>query len=146
MVASRTTRDLHYDWSFTGNYEQLTPNFTTTNTAWQGLFATEFSALKACYYDELNTHKQSGWGWWPFVYCDQNGLYSFAVTNHSDPDTGRSPLNVNTCEISGNPMPVYANNSWAWPLEGVFNIESLARIIKVGKILVHGTRWIDMAA
>jgi hypothetical protein len=52
---------------------------------------------------------------------------------YSDPDTGRCPLNVNTCHNSGEQVPdSYYSNSRVYPLEAVFNVESLRRIVRIG--------------
>jgi hypothetical protein len=133
-VASRTVRYFKYNWSYTGNYTAASPNYITTNTQWTGMFGPEYVGMKTTYYDQY-----LGW-WWGQPWWDECGMASFTIANHSDPDTGRSPLNVNTCEASGNSMPFSGENqTWAWPLEGVFNLESLARIIKVGKFHFNGT-------
>lgn len=63
-------------------------------------------------------------------------LSGFSMQSYIDPDTGRSPVNVNTCYNSGEYLPM---NNYVTPtngtftMEAVFNIESLRRIIKVGE-------------
>jgi hypothetical protein len=60
-------------------------------------------------------------------------LPGFYTTAYSDPDTGRSPININTCYNSGEVLPFdYWNNPPSYTMEGVWNVESLRRIIKVG--------------
>ena len=59
-----------------------------------------------------------------------------------DPNTGRSPVNVNTCYNSGEVLPTMClNHSWpgvgdqkppTYTMEAVWNVESLRRLIKVG--------------
>ena len=60
-------------------------------------------------------------------------LSGFTTMAYTDPDTGRSPININTCYNSGESLPV-ARNIFpsTFTLEGVFNIASLRRIIQVG--------------
>jgi hypothetical protein len=58
----------------------------------------------------------------------------YSLHSNVDPDTGRSPINVNTCFRSGEIVP---NNTQfvmprAYTMESVFNVESLRRIIKIG--------------
>ncbi len=135
-VASRTVRYFKYNWSYTGNYTSASPNYITTNTQWTGMFGPEYVGVKTTYYDQY-----LGW-WWGQPWWDQCGMASFSLTGHVDPDTGRSPLNVNTCEISGNQMPFSGENfTWTWPLEGVFNLESIARIIKVRRFYYGGVQY-----
>ena len=135
-VASRTVRYFKYNWSYTGNYTMASPNYITTNTQWTGMFGPEYVGMKTTYYDQY-----LGW-WWGQPWWDQCGMASFDIAAHVDPDTGRSPMNVNTCEVSGNQMPFSGENyTCTWPLEGIFNIESIARIIKVGKFYYNGTLY-----
>ena len=64
----------------------------------------------------------------------------FSLLAYTDPDTGRCPINVNTCPNSGERIPTnvaffnkpYANGSPAYSMEAVFNVESLRRIVTVG--------------
>ncbi len=61
------------------------------------------------------------------------GMAGFFTTGYTDPDTGRSPVNVNTCYNSGEILPFdYWSNPPCYTMEGVWNVESLRRIIKVG--------------
>jgi len=63
----------------------------------------------------------------------------FSLMAYTDPDTGRCPINVNTCPNSGERLPTnvaffnkaYANGTPAYSMEAVYNVESLRRIIKV---------------
>ncbi|MCW8129024.1 MAG: hypothetical protein KIS92_01445 [Planctomycetota bacterium] len=131
-MATRTVRYLKYNWSFGGDYKMVSPNWITTNTSWEGLWGPEFNGWKNIFVDEA---PDTGGNWYYQV-----GLGGHTVQAGADPDTGRCPVNVNTCEMSGNVMPMVvagSENSWSFVLEGVFNVESLARIIKVGKF------WID---
>jgi hypothetical protein len=66
-------------------------------------------------------------------------MNGFTLHAYVDPDTGRSPVNVNTCVNSGEmlPMTAYPGSATAgtngtYTMEAVFNIESLRRLIKVG--------------
>jgi hypothetical protein len=77
--------------------------------------------------------------------------------SYTDPDTGRTPLNVNTCFNSGEFM--YQSRLWNTSarsqrdMEGVFNVGALRRIIKVGSffvnsktnngVLTSGIRYLD---
>ena len=81
-----------------------------------------------------------GWG------QNQNSAFmpmymsGFTVQAYVDPDTGRSPVNVNTCYNSGEILPVsyWDPKSYAYTMEAVWNIESLRRIIKVGNFYFNG--------
>jgi hypothetical protein len=74
-------------------------------------------------------------GYLPWAF---NGFVTKAGT---DPDTGRSPINVNTCFNSGEYLPVnFWDNPPTYTMEGVWNVESLRRIIKVGNFWT-GTVW-----
>jgi hypothetical protein len=67
-------------------------------------------------------------------------LNGFTCRAHTDPDTGRSPVNINTCYNSGDKLPMDASGGGpAYTLEGVFNVESLRRIIKVGAFFYNNT-------
>ena len=58
----------------------------------------------------------------------------FTVRAYVDPDTGRSPVNVNTCYNSGEHLPTNVlGGTPAYALEAVFNVESLRRIVQVGE-------------
>jgi hypothetical protein len=81
-------------------------------------------------------------------------LNGFNTQAYTDPDTGRCPINVNTCYNSGEPLPMFFYSYWEGPswapvrdpansgaggtfsgcntMEAVWNVESLRRIIKVG--------------
>lgn len=57
---------------------------------------------------------------------------AYSVFAYEDPDTGRCPLNVNTCYNSGERLPM--NMFGGVPshsLEGVFNVDSLRMIIQI---------------
>lgn len=57
-----------------------------------------------------------------------------ALWSYVDPDTGRSPININTCMHTGEKVPMnYWDGLAVFPLSAVFNVESLRRIIKVGE-------------
>jgi hypothetical protein len=60
-------------------------------------------------------------------------MAGYTTQSHVDPESGRSPINVNTCYNSGE---TYPNNGFdpvpIYTMEGVWNIESLRRLIKVG--------------
>jgi hypothetical protein len=67
----------------------------------------------------------------PFVSC----------RSYTDPDTGRAPLNINTCFNSGamaagphnnGNTPISGATAQQTDLEGVFNVGALRKIIKVG--------------
>ena len=61
------------------------------------------------------------------------GMAGFYTMGYTDPDTGRSPVNINTCYNSGETLPFdYWNNPPCYTMEGVWNTESLRRVIKVG--------------
>ncbi len=116
-VASRTVR---YDgWSADPN--QMSPHWITTNTTWMSLLGPEARSLRA----SANADRLSPW---TFL-----GLPGMSVYAFTDPDTGRSPVNVNTCFNSGDSQ---LTNVWGgaltFTLNGVFNVESLRRIIKIG--------------
>lgn len=78
-------------------------------------------------------------------YCDNepNSNYSLikpydgmplSLWAYTDPDTGRSPINVNTCMHTGEKAPMnYWDGMAVFPISAVFNVESLRRIIKVGE-------------
>ena len=62
-------------------------------------------------------------------------LAGFVTQAYTDPDTGRSPINVNTCYNSGEVLPLTywgSQKSTCYTMEAVWNIESLRRLIKVG--------------
>ena len=60
-------------------------------------------------------------------------MAGFVTQSGSDPDTGRCPININSCYNSGEILPFdYWNNPATYTMEGVWNVESLRRIIKVG--------------
>ena len=65
---------------------------------------------------------------------------SYTTYSCVDPDTGRSPVNVNTCFNSGQDAPSgsEAEGVGSYTLEGVFNVESLRRIIKIGRFYSGG--------
>jgi hypothetical protein len=57
----------------------------------------------------------------------------FSLHAYTDPDTGRSPVNVNTCYNSGEKLPCsMLGPTPTYAMEAVFNVESLRRIIKIG--------------
>ncbi len=59
----------------------------------------------------------------------------FTIRAHVDPDTGRSPVNVNTCYNSGERLPTNIfNGTPCYTMEAVFNVESLRRIVQVGSM------------
>jgi hypothetical protein len=63
-------------------------------------------------------------------------ISGFSLQSYVDPDTGRSPVNVNTCYNSGEFLPMNNNlqaGNATFTMEAVFNVESLRRIIKVGE-------------
>jgi hypothetical protein len=120
-IASRTLRNAYPD------PPSFAPYFTT-NTCWMDSTNTAPNAVwSALALEEFPDIAQSGG---PAVHVSVNWR------NYVDPDTGRSPLNVNTAYCSGDTLPVYPFvNSTSYgsrAFEGVFNIESLKRIIKVG--------------
>jgi hypothetical protein len=64
----------------------------------------------------------------------------FSMRAYCDPDTGRCPVNVNTCYNSGERMPTTPfGGTPTYTMEGVFNVESLRRIIKIGAFYVEVT-------
>jgi hypothetical protein len=133
-MATRTVRYYHHNWSFTGNYKTASPNYMTTNTSWFSPYGAEYNCLHVPWYDEFGPVAATQE--WEYFY-HRVGL-TFSPRSGSDPDTGRSPINVNTCEVSCQEIPYSVeNHTAAFTLEGVFNVESLARIIKVGKF------WFD---
>jgi hypothetical protein len=104
-----------------------TPTLMTTNsTSFQAatLFSTTFGPKNRA---EAAPGSSLPWFWEPVL----NSCY---WQSYIDPDTGRSPVNVNTVENEFRS----AYNQWGhiyFPntLQAVFNVESLRRIIKVGK-------------
>ena len=82
-------------------------------------------------------------GWGPKAY-DTGGLgwtvSGFSTQAYCDPDTGRCPVNVNTCYNSGTilPLDTYTRGAVrpAYTMEGVFNVESLRRIVDLGVFYV----------
>jgi hypothetical protein len=75
------------------------------------------------------------------------GMYidGFTLQSHVDPDTGRSPVNVNTCYNSGELLPYYVYpGQGTFTMEGVFNVDSLRRIIKVGKFFNKAGLEVDL--
>ncbi|MCW8131911.1 MAG: hypothetical protein KIS92_16310 [Planctomycetota bacterium] len=68
------------------------------------------------------------------------GVSGFGLMGYTDPDTGRSPVNVNTCYNSGEQLPIESYGSYAvrrtHTMEGVFNIESLRRMMIIGEYQV----------
>jgi hypothetical protein len=117
-AASRTTR--YTGWH--SGPDSMSPNWVTSNTTWFSLYGVLYNAVKPSatqYYLDL----------------DANNIGpSLTKYSYVDPDTGRSPVNVNTVCNSGEELP-YSNwgNARAWTMEAVFNVESLRRIIKIGK-------------
>jgi hypothetical protein len=64
----------------------------------------------------------------------------FSTRAYVDPDTGRCPVNVNTVFNSGERLPSNVfNGTPSYTMEGVFNVESLRRIIKVGSMTYTNT-------
>lgn len=63
----------------------------------------------------------------------------FSVRSNVDPDTGRCPVNVNTCYNSGEKLPTNIfGGTPCFTMEAVFNVESLRRIIQVGNFSYPG--------
>jgi len=134
MIGSRTVKYSHYG---------LSPNFVTTNQMWLGMEGVD----NACYRTILNA-RNLGWegndgdqydpgtgmknlgG----VYIPGNtiGLAGMTRWAYVDPDTGRAPVNVNTCFRSKETVPMYSAAP-SCVMESVFNVESLRRIIKIGE-------------
>ena len=75
--------------------------------------------------------------WWlngNFLVGQLPSTVCYSLHSNVDPDTGRSPINVNTCFRSGEFIPNNTQFSLprAYTMESVFNVESLRRIIKLG--------------
>jgi len=67
----------------------------------------------------------------------RNFTLPYSLYAYTDPDTGRSPLNVNTAYNSNEMLPTNIfGGIGSYSFEGVFNTDSLRRIIKVGKMYV----------
>ncbi|HYF50695.1 MAG TPA: hypothetical protein VEJ63_14880 [Planctomycetota bacterium] len=78
-------------------------------------------------------------------YTYPNGRYAYYHTCYTDPDTGRSPVNVNTGFPSGLwwddrkvcDLVYYSDRIWFdRVMRGVFNLEALRRIVRIGKCYV----------
>jgi len=133
-IATRTLRYSHYG---------LSPNFHTTNQQWLGMEGVD----QSCRATILNSHNLGGEGndgeryedgpTWksldgisiPGGTIGMSGMTRWAYV---DPDTGRAPVNVNTCFRSKEGIPIYTT-TWSCVMEAVFNVESLRRIIKIGE-------------
>ena len=63
---------------------------------------------------------------------------AYSIFGYEDPDTGRCPLNINTCYNSGERLPMNLfGGTPSHAIEGVFNIDSLRAIIQVDKLFVQ---------
>lgn len=62
-------------------------------------------------------------------------LSGFGLMGYIDPDTGRSPVNVNTCYNSGEKLPMETYNSGVvrpcYTIEGVFNVDALRLVVQL---------------
>lgn len=59
---------------------------------------------------------------------------AWSIYGYEDPDTGRCPLNINTCYNSGERLPMNMFGGVpSYSLEGVFNVDSLRMIINIGE-------------
>ena len=125
-IATRTTR-----YSSAGF---LCPNRVTTNTTtyqsnWLNMMC--FGPFRA--EEGVPASPPSrGNGLWGFY--DDVVMDSFYWQSYIDPDTGRSPVNVNTVDNNyKTTWNEYGHTSFPNVLQAVFNVESLRRIVKVGK-------------
>jgi hypothetical protein len=70
-----------------------------------------------------------------------NYLPHITMRAFTDPDTGRAPLNVNTCfnsgELDSGPPHSNSGQKLQFLIEEVFNVGALRRIIKVGSFYVN---------
>jgi hypothetical protein len=130
LAASRSVRYAGH----IGSPASMAPNWVTSNESWMGVYGAEYNAL---------TTVNAAAGTPMAIQLLLGGATRQAYV---DPDTGRSPINVNTCLASGE--DVYSSTagaSRAWTMEAVFNIESLRRIIKIGKFFDTGNVERDLS-
>lgn len=112
---------------------------------WWGMTWGATAGLNAEYTDSWNEPINARIGRYPPRLC-------FALWSQTDPDTGRSPVNVNTCYNSAESVPTNTQNgpTPVYTMESVFNAESLRRIVKVGKFFVYdvvdSTKKIEVSA
>ncbi|MCW8129043.1 MAG: hypothetical protein KIS92_01540 [Planctomycetota bacterium] len=119
-----------------GNYYPPTPGegFVTGTFDWNKFTAGTVGALDPQYAGTGWIQSNMQVGKYPWTIC-------YSLYSYTDPDTGRSPVNVNTCWESGE----QAKNSTQfeapkiYTMEGVFNVESLRRIVRVGYFYMNGT-------
>ncbi|HYF52098.1 MAG TPA: hypothetical protein VEJ63_21995 [Planctomycetota bacterium] len=106
----------------------------------------------AAYWQQIPSYFGGGGLGWPsnnhFV-CMLPSTISYALWAYTDPDTGRSPVNVNTVLRSNervmNDTQFSTKAAPNCTMEAVFNVESLRRIIKVGKFyLSDGVTAVDL--
>jgi hypothetical protein len=103
-----------------------TANWYTTNQSW---FWSDSGVGNIIYTQRLEEKipQNSGSDW-------SGQLPSFTGRSYVDPDTGRSPVNVNTVFNSGENVPTGPGSAQVGrTLEAVFNIDSLRRIVKIGR-------------
>jgi len=139
-LATRTMA-LEYN-GFVGPWTTLNEPYFTDLCANVGLSNTVERIFDAHYTEHVvpNAPQYYGYYLWP------EGRFAYYHTCYTDPDTGRSPVNVNT----GFPPGYYWKSSNATGYEnyanyvhfdrvmrGVFNINALRRIVRVGKF------WFD---
>lgn len=112
-----------------GNYYPPTQRegFKTGSFSWGWDYWGTYAAVAPDYFGDWNLNANFLVGRLPSTFC-------YALHSNVDPDTGRSPINVNTCFRSGEIIP---NNTQftmprAFTMESVFNVESLRRIVKIG--------------
>ncbi|HYF51217.1 MAG TPA: hypothetical protein VEJ63_17515, partial [Planctomycetota bacterium] len=123
FLATRTDCYEHYG---------ISPHWVTTNRRWVSLsgpgLAFDGNGKKRC----IAWHNNDG----NFVSAGAIG-YSMgwngaSIFSFCDPDTGRCPVNINTTYRSGEHLP--SSYGWnAYTMEGIFNLQALARIIKIGE-------------
>jgi hypothetical protein len=129
-----STRAMRYEYNLNmlGSGKRVVTNTTT--------FMTSFGMGHTLGFSPFEEGLDRGWN---YSYATMGYNYITDFDHHGlnwisyvDPDTGRSPVNVNTvCNFNNTNYPFYYILQTPYPraLYGVFNIESLRRIIKVGK-------------
>jgi hypothetical protein len=141
--ATRTVRPTDY------NTGTMPPNWITTNTSWFWASSTSHCTYRPMLMSESPPLEINGtfFPWNKTSSGDQipqgyalNWFANVQPLAYVDPDTGRSPVNVNTVYLDDRTMWT-SEYSYSHVMEGVFNIDALRRIIKIGKFYHEGKEY-----
>ncbi len=127
-LATRTTRYTSGNW--------LSPSRVTTNTtSYQSAWLSS-QCFNPMHSEEAvpASNGPGGGGGQQIGWFYDSVMGSFYWQSYVDPDTGRSPVNVNTVDNNfTSPWNEYGHTNFPNTMQAVFNVESLRRIVKVGK-------------